>query len=71
MWEGLFAMFAFVVTVFVTVVAVVVIDECTDLGDVTRHVVRGWTARRSIAARVAELESRLATAERKLARSAA
>jgi hypothetical protein len=70
MWEGILAMFAFVVTIFVTAVAVVVLDEVTDLGDLMRHVVRGRSGRRSIAARVAELESRLTLAERKLARPA-
>jgi hypothetical protein len=70
MWEGILAMVAFLVTILVTVVAVVVIDEVTDLADLTRHVVRGWTGRRSVASRVAELESRLTAAERKLARPA-
>jgi len=70
MWEGILAMVALCVTVLVTMVAVVVFDEATDLPDTIRHVVRTWAGRRSIASRVAELESRLTAAERKLARPA-
>jgi hypothetical protein len=70
MWEGILAMVAFLTTILATVVAVVVIDEVTDLADITRQAVRGWTGRRSIASRVDELESRLTAAERRLARPA-
>ena len=70
MWEGILAMVALIATVLAAVVAVVVFDEVTDLPDLIRHLVRGRPGRRSIAARVAEIESRLTTAERKLARPA-
>lgn len=70
MWEGILAMVALVVTVFIAAVAVVVFDEVTDVPDLIRHFVRGRAGRRSLAARIAELESRLAVTERKLARPA-
>jgi len=70
MWEGILAMVALVVIVLIAVVAVVVFDEVTDVPDLIRHLVRGHGGRRSLAARIAELESRLAVTERKLARPA-
>ena len=68
MWEGIQAMFALVVIVLVTVVAFVLVDELTELPDLIRSGVRGWAGRRSLAARLAELEGRMTAAERRLAR---
>ena len=71
MWEGILAMSALAVNVIITVVAVVALEELTELPDMIRSAVRGRTARKSLAVRVADLEARLAAAERKSGRPAA
>jgi hypothetical protein len=71
MWEGIQAMLSFAVIVVATVVAIVVLDELTELPDRIRESIRGRTGRRSVAARVEELEARMTGVERKLGRPAA
>jgi hypothetical protein len=71
MWEGIQAMFALTLIVVVTLVAVIMLEELTALPDIIRQSIRGRAQRRSLAARVEELEARMAAAERKLGRPAA
>jgi hypothetical protein len=71
MWEGILAMSAVAAIVLFTVVAVVVLDELTELPDIIREALRGRTGRKSLTVRVRELEARVVAAERKLARPAA
>ena len=54
--------------VFITLLATVLLDELTELPDVIRGAIRSPAGRKSIAARVEEIEARLAVAERKLGR---
>ena len=71
MWEGILATLAVAAIVLITVVAVVVLEELTELPEMIREGIRGRTSRKSLAARVGELEARVVAAERKLARPAA
>lgn len=71
MWEGMQALIALAAIVGVTVVAVVVLEELTDVPDRIRSGIRGRVRRRSLATRVDELEERMVVAERKLGRPAA
>jgi len=49
-------------------VATVLLDELTELPDLIRGAIRSPAGRKSLAARVDEIEARLAVAERKLGR---
>jgi len=54
--------------VLITLVATVLLDELTELPDLIRGAIRSPAGRKSLAARVDEIEARLAVAERKLGR---
>jgi BMFP domain-containing protein YqiC len=71
MWEGILAMGALAVNVCITVVAIVALEEFTDWPDIIRAALRGRAGRKSLAARVDDLEARLTATERKLGRPAA
>ena len=57
--------------VFITLVATVLLDELTELPDLIRGAIRKPAGRKSLAARVDEVEARLAVAEKKLGRPSA
>ncbi len=57
--------------VFITLVVTVLLDELTELPDLIRGAIRSPAGRKSLAARVEEIEARLAVAERKLGRPSA
>jgi hypothetical protein len=57
--------------VSITLVATVLLDELTELPDLIRGAIRSPAGRKSLAARVDEIEERLAVAERKLGRPSA
>lgn len=57
--------------VFITLVATVLLDELTELPDLIRGAIRSPGGRKSLAARVDEIEGRLAVAEGKLGRPSA
>jgi len=57
--------------VFITLVATVLLDELTELPDLIRGAIRAPAGRKSLAARVDEVEARLAVAETKLGRPSA
>jgi hypothetical protein len=71
LWQGIQAILALATMVFITMVAMVVLDELTELPDTIRSAIRSPAGRKSLATRVEELEARLAAAERKLGRPAA
>jgi hypothetical protein len=54
------------IIVFITLVATVMLDELTELPDLIRGAIRSPTGRKSLAARVDEIEARLAVAEGKV-----
>jgi len=54
--------------VLITLVATVLLDELTELPDLIRGAIRSPAGRKSLPARVDEIEARLAVAERKLGR---
>jgi hypothetical protein len=57
--------------VSVTLVATVLLDELTELPDLIRGAIRNPEGRKSLAARVDEIEARLEVAEGKLRRPSA
>jgi hypothetical protein len=57
--------------VFITLVATVLLDELTELPDLIRGAIRSPEGRKSLAARVDEIEARLKVAEGKLTRPSA
>jgi hypothetical protein len=71
MWEGILAAVTLLAVVVVAVVATIVLEELSDLPELIRINIRGRTARRSLSARVTELEARMTAAERKVTRPAA
>ena len=71
LWQGIQAILALGAMVFITLVALVVLDELTELPDTIRSAIRSPAGRKSLATRVEELEVRLAALERKFGRPAA
>jgi hypothetical protein len=71
MWEGILAMAALAVNVCITVVAVIALEELTEWPDIIRAAVRGRAGRKSLAARVDDLEARFTAIERRVSRPAA
>lgn len=70
MWEGLLAIVAVLGGVGLAIVGTIVFEEVSEVPETIRTSLRGASAGRSLSARIARLEARLAVAERKLARPA-
>lgn len=71
MWEGLIVTVAVLGGVGLAVVAMIVLEEISDVPETIRASLRGTGDGRSLSARVERLEARLAAAERKLVRPSA